>query len=248
VRFSKRERLTNSTDAKSRAADYIVRAMSMNNSSIKDFPKIPPGWGADPLSKFIQDTTDNTYATFQNLKQWYNRLKDIPATFDIAVQNMDRTPNWFASFFLIRSHAAYLAGVRLALSGQIPEAYMVSRGSLECALYGLYVARNPLIQETWLRRDEDELSRKRVREEFKAGNLFKLLELEDGRLRSIAGDLYERTIDYGGHPNQQALLCCGFSSVRQAFRNGCASCRRTTGGLAELRQGRRVAKMLPVDG
>lgn len=173
---------------------------------MKDFPKVPPGWGDDPLSKFIQGTTDNTYATFHNLKEWYNRLSDINASFGDATQNMDRAQDWFASFFLFRTHSAYLAGIRLALSGQVPEAYMVLRGALECALYGLYVARKPSVSEIWLRRDEDEVSRRKVRKEFKVANVFQVLELEDQKLRKIAGNLYERTIDYGGHPNQQAFL------------------------------------------
>ena len=173
---------------------------------MEDFPKVPPGWGDDPLSKFIQGTTDNTYATFDNLKEWYNRLSDINAFFGDATQNMDRAQDWFAAFFLFRAHSAYLAGLRLALSGQVPEAYMVLRGTLECALYGLYVARKPSVSEIWLRRDEDEVSRRKVRKEFKVANVFQVLELEDQKLRKIAGNLYERTIDYGGHPNQQAFL------------------------------------------
>jgi len=173
---------------------------------MKDFPKVPPGWGDDPLSKFIQGTTDNTYATFHNLKEWYNRLSDINVSFGDATQNMDRAQDWFASFFLFRAHSAYLAGIRLALSGQVPEAYMVLRGALECALYGLYVARKPSVSEIWLRRDEDEVSRRKVRKEFKVANVFQVLELEDQKLRKIAGNLYERTIDYGSHPNQQAFL------------------------------------------
>ena len=173
---------------------------------MEDFPKVPPGWGDDPLSKFIQGTTDNTYATFHNLKEWYNRLSDIHASFRDATQNMDRTQDWFASFFLFRAHSAYLAGIRLALSGQVPEAYMVLRGALECSLYGLYVARKPSVRETWLRRDEDDVTRRKVRQEFKVTNVFQVLELEDQKLRKIAGDLYDITIEYGGHPNQQAFL------------------------------------------
>lgn len=92
------------------------------------------------------------------------------------------------------------------MSGQVPEAYMVLRGALECALYGLYVARKPSVSEIWLRRDEDEVSRRKVRKEFKVANVFQVLELEDQKLRKIARNLYERTIDYGGHPNQQAFL------------------------------------------
>jgi len=173
--------------------------------------KVPPGWGDDPLSKFIQDTTENAYATFHNLKDWFNRLKGIHMAFSKAAENMNRTPDYITSFFLFRSHSAFLAGVKLALSGQVPEAYMVLRGSLECALYGLYVARKAAVREVWLRRDESEEAKRKVRREFKVGNLFEVLDTDDHKLREIAGTLYERTIDYGGHPNEQAF----FSVMKQ---------------------------------
>jgi hypothetical protein len=134
------------------------------------------------LSKFIQDTTENTYVTFDNLKEWYNRLKGIHEAFSKVAENMDRTRDFIASFFLFRSHSAYLAGVKLALSGQIPEAYMVLRGTLECALYGLYVARKASVREIWLRRDEDEEAKKKVRQEFKVGNILKMAFISLWRL------------------------------------------------------------------
>lgn len=178
----------------------------MKHDSIQDSQRIPPNWADDSLSKFIQDTIDNTYATFHNLKLPYNRLKDIHIVFGKIVDNIDNTPDWFATFFLVRSHSALLGAVRLALSGQVPEAYMVLRGCLENALYGFYVTRNPGSRETWLRRHDDEESKKKVRKEFKISSLLDLLEKEDDKLRNIASDLYERTIDYGGHPNERALL------------------------------------------
>jgi hypothetical protein len=178
----------------------------MENDPIKSSQRIPPNWTEDSLSKFIQDTIDNTYATFHNLKPPYNKLKDIHVVFYKIVDNTDNTPDWFSTFFLVRSHSALLGAVRLALSGQVPEAYMVLRGCLENALYGFYVARKPESRETWLRRHDDEDSKKRVKKEFKISNLIDLLEKEDDILRNIASNLYERTIDYGGHPNERALL------------------------------------------
>ena len=178
----------------------------MKHDSVQDSQRIPPNWADDSLSKFIQDTIDNTYATFHNLKPPYNRLKDIHIAFRKIVDNIENTPDWFATFFLVRSHSALLGAVRLALSGQVPEAYMVLRGCLENALYGFYVTRKAESRETWLRRHDNEESKKKVRKEFKISNLIDLLEKEDDRLRNIAKDLYERTIDYGGHPNERALL------------------------------------------
>ncbi len=89
---------------------------------------MPPGWGEDPLSAFIDNALHNTYATFHNLKPQYNLLKSIHQVFDTIVHNLARSPDWFAAFFLFRSHSAFLGGVRLALSGAIPESYMLQGG------------------------------------------------------------------------------------------------------------------------
>jgi len=91
----------------------------------------PPDWGQDPLSKFIKDAWHNTYATFANLKPQYTHLEAIHSAYQKIKDNLINTPEWFASFFLMRAHASYLGGVQLSFSGQIPEAYMVLRGCLE---------------------------------------------------------------------------------------------------------------------
>jgi len=168
--------------------------------------KAPPDWGEDKLSKYIKEAWHNTYATFANLRPQYNHIKEIHLNYQKIIDNLINTPDWFASFFLMRSHASYLGAVQLSLSGQIPETYMVLRGCLENSLYGLYVTKNPDTQEIWLKRDENDESKKKCRNEFSASNLFKCLETEDRKINNIAKNLYEMTIDYGAHPNERAFM------------------------------------------
>ena len=181
------------------------------NDPKRNEKKVPPEWGEDSLSEFIENAWHNTFATFHNLKSWYVLLRDTHLVFDSIAHNLDRTPDWFASFFLFRSHSAFLASVRLALSGQIPEAYMVLRGCLENAFYGLYLTRTPTSRETWLRRHDNEKCKRTVRREFKVQNLLNLLKSEDVKLHYVASGLYDRTIDLGGHPNEKAF----FSVMKQ---------------------------------
>lgn len=168
--------------------------------------KIPPDWGKDKLSKYIKGTWHNTYGTFVNLRPQYNYLKEIHLNYQKIIDNLINTSDWFALFFLIRSHASYLSGVQLSFSGQIPETYMVLRGCLENSLYGLYLTRNPDTQEIWLRRHADDESKKKCRNEFTASNLFKCLEKEDRNINNIAKNFYEMTIDYGAHSNVRAFM------------------------------------------
>lgn len=167
---------------------------------------IPPQWGKDPLSQFIKDAWYNTYATFGNLKPEFTRLTAIHRAFQKIIDNLLNTPEWFAGFFLMRAHSAYLAGARLSLSGQVNEAYIVLRGCLENSLYGLHISNNPDTREVWLCRHDDEDSKRKCKNEFTAGNVFKTLGLRDTKIHRIAKELYETTIDYGAHPNELGLL------------------------------------------
>ena len=166
----------------------------------------PPGWGDDKLSEFLETAHHNTFATFVKTKRIFIHLRDIDRVFRIAIDNLHNSPDWFIIFFFLRSHAAYLGAVRLAVAGQLPEAYMLLRGSIENALYGLYIYKNPKTKEVWLRRHESDASKKKAKSEFQIGPMLSLSESLDKKTGLIVRELYERTIDYGGHPNERAIL------------------------------------------
>lgn len=56
----------------------------------------------------------------------------------------------------------------------------------------------------------------RVREEFRVGRMLDLLEARDNDTGRAVRHLYERTIDFGAHPNERALL----TVLRQAREEG----------------------------
>lgn len=165
----------------------------------------PPDWGKDYLSEFIEMARNNTFASFSNLRPQYNILKNINDFYKYIIDNLINTPEWFSSFFLLKAHSAYLGSVRFALSGQCAETYLVLRGCLESAIYGVYLSRNKASQQIWLNRHNNEESFKRVKDEFKIVKLFKLLESIDPKIYKTTKILYDRTIDYGAHPNELAI-------------------------------------------
>ena len=107
---------------------------------------------------------------------------------------------------VLRAHSSFLSALRLAVSGQIPEAYMVLRGTLENSLYGFYISTRPELREIWLRRHDDAASMHAVRQEFRVGTIFERLALANAGIGDIAKALYESTIDSGAHPNERALM------------------------------------------
>jgi len=113
---------------------------------------IPNDWGKDSLSEFIEDAHHNTLATFANLKPEFAHLKNINDTFKKITENLLNIEKLIPGLFLLRSHASYLGAVRLAVSGQLPETFMVLRGCLENSLYALHIALIPETGEIWLQR------------------------------------------------------------------------------------------------
>jgi hypothetical protein len=166
----------------------------------------PSNWGADGLSKFIDLAQHNSFASFVNFRAQYQRLEDINQFYHTVIDYLTNTPELVAGLFLLRSHSAFLGAARLSLSGQIPEAFMVLRACLENGLYGLYISRRPTSAEIWLRRHESDSAKSRVRREFSGPNLWRVLENENRNIYETANGLYERTIDYGAHPNERALM------------------------------------------
>ena len=144
-------------------------------------------------------------ASSANLRPQYNALEVIDRLYCEMVENLNQSPEYVAGFFLIRTHCSFRAAARLSLSGQIAEAYMVLRGCLESALYGLYLAGDTSRQEIWFRRHDDGESLQRVREEFTIRKVLDHLRSIDGKTHKVAKQLYDQTIDYGAHPNERAV-------------------------------------------
>jgi len=168
-------------------------------------PGPPRSWGNDEVTAFIDNARLNSFASYANLRSEYAKLSEIDAIFRKLVESLLNTKDWFAAFFLLRAHSAFLAGTHLGMSGQTAETYASLRLCLENALYGLYLSQNPGSRATWLRRHKSEEARQRVKSEFTNQKLFGHLRALDGKEAVVAKHLYERCIDYGAHPNERAL-------------------------------------------
>ncbi len=169
-------------------------------------PKPPPEWAHDEITTFFDVARNNKYATFANFQDEIRRTIDIDTAYRKVIDGLNHAKDWFVGFFILRAHSNFLAACGLCWSGQIPECYAILRSCLENALYGLYLARNPNSRETWLRRHDSDDHKKKVKDEFKIGTMMNLAESIDKKEGEVAKLLYERTIDYGAHPNELALM------------------------------------------
>jgi len=180
----------------------LCRKVLIMNSNIPP----PPGWEDDDLAKFMDTARNNAYATFANLRLEYGRLSGIDAVFRKLIDNLHHTGQWFVGFFVLRAHSTFLGAAALAISGQIPEAYVLLRSCLENCLYGFHIYQNPSCGEVWLRRHDNEQAKRKVKTEFQIKNLLNTLKAISPFECEVMQALYERTIDMGAHPNERALM------------------------------------------
>jgi hypothetical protein len=181
-------------------------ALGGTMTKIQEDLKLPPKWAEDSLSDFIQASFQNALATFVHKKHAFNLLLDVDGVFKGISGNLDYTKTPLEPALLHRSHSAFLASCRLAMSGQATETFPQLRSCLEYALYALHINENPPLAEIWLRRHESNSSLKEVKRNFRHVDVMKTLVTRDAALHDILFELYERTIDFGGHPNERAVL------------------------------------------
>jgi hypothetical protein len=166
---------------------------------------VPEGWGKESLSTFIDLANRNTYGAFVHYNDWFTRLQGIDAAFGKFSANMLNVPAFYETFLFVRSHSSYRAAIRLASSGQVPEAFSLLRGCIEYALYGFYLNKFPAAIKTWSERDDNEAGKMKARKELTFGRLLSELDRSSIAVGKATRHLYELTIDAGAHPNRKTI-------------------------------------------
>jgi len=165
----------------------------------------PPNWAADLLTAYLDLTRQQQFATFVNFPTHFKKILDVDAVFVRFFDGLVDPESPSAAFFMLQTHAAYRAAAELSMSTQAAPAFAVMRQCLENSLYGLHIDRAPDALETWIKRDVDAAAKQKMKTEFTIGNLKKTLASADSNTHKIWSQLYDKTIDFGAHPNPAAL-------------------------------------------
>jgi hypothetical protein len=183
----------------------------------------PPPWDDDPLSTVLFHAARNERVSSLRFPDIYELFQRFHTTFNTVAENTanDQHDHLLpARFLLARAHAAFLASVRLAMSGQIVEVQMTLRGVIEAAWYALHIARDPQRPDRakiWLGRGKDKDATDRCRTEFSIGNVRATHEALDRETAANIQTLYNWTIDLGAHPNVLGALS-GMTRADQSDR------------------------------
>ena len=133
-----------------------------------NLPDPPQGWGEDEVTVFLDAARGNSFATFANLPQFFEHLVVVDSLFRKAIPQFTAPDDVVPGLLLLRCHGAYLAAIRLSISGQHPETYSVLRTCLEIALYANHMRAAPSLAEVWLKRSEG-LDERRAAEVLRSG-------------------------------------------------------------------------------
>lgn len=167
----------------------------------KPLPIPPPGWGSDPLTAYFDHAHMNRWATFVQEEKAFELLKRVNTWLDAHRDGLFKTQLEIPASLFMRAHLLFQTTCELATSGALYASMPIQRASLECAAYVLWLAKDPLALKIWLERDECSVTKKSARNHFTFGNTVKAIRRSDTGLAHIYSELYERTIDFGAHPN-----------------------------------------------
>ena len=91
------------------------------------------------------------------------------------------------------------------MAGQSPETFVLLRSCLEYSGYALLIHQEPNLDLVWLRRHNGDDALWKMRNAFTATRAKKSVQSTDPGLGDWYSDLYEKAIDFGGHPNPKGV-------------------------------------------
>ena len=167
----------------------------------------PPGWANDELTKFLQETHQQQYATFHNKKEAVGRLVTIDELFVRVSKNWLNPPSEVEAMLFVRCHAAFRAAAGEAMAGQAVECYRQCRGMLENAAYAVHIRRDPSLAKVWLNRHQDEAGMGASKKAFQHIAVGASVAAANQHAGMRFEELYQRTIDWGAQePDRRVML------------------------------------------
>ena len=166
------------------------------------------GWGQDLLTQNIEMAFCNIGVSFLKLKVHFELLKKANEIFNEADKLMSwkEQDGFIATSLFGRSIGCFLGAIRLSCSGQLPETWILLRACIENSLYAFYVIGNPTRASVWIDRHKDEVSKKKCKNIFRIGNIWSELQKKSPTISKEVKKFYEKTIDFGGHPNERSVF------------------------------------------
>jgi len=157
------------------------------------------------LEQYFDGTAANARATLGRYAEYVTTLRTLNEAYFTVLPAIGKGREGVAVFAGM-SHSAFLAGSRLAASGELLSANMALRGCVENAIYGFFLFHHPELKPVWMARHDNDESRAKIRREFTVGRMKSELREKDPHVADQFELVYEASIDFGAHPNAMAFI------------------------------------------
>jgi hypothetical protein len=160
----------------------------------------------DDLIPFLELVASNQKANIARFPEPYEIIRRINICFSTAGRNLVNPKPATVGILFLRCQYAYKTAAGMALSGQVCEAFVMMRSCLEYAGYGLIIFREPELERVFSSRHAASEDLRSHRKAFNPGAIKRVLDLSDSDLSNLFEKFYQRTIDFGAHPNPHATF------------------------------------------
>jgi hypothetical protein len=164
----------------------------------------PEQWTQGSLFPFIEECWSNSIAVVGNHNVVAARLSAVDSIFQETHQTLKPT-HWsqiVPALLMMRSMSAFRSAVMVGSSLPV-DSYPLQRSCLESAGYANLIATEHDLSRLWLCRDDDPAEFKR---RFTNRAVRDSIAAVDAPLAAIYQELYERSIEFGAHPNEKGVL------------------------------------------
>jgi hypothetical protein len=163
-------------------------------------------WTSDNLTQFLNQVHLNQKANVAKFAEPYRLIRRVNECLSIAGENLVNPKPVMTGVLFQRSQYAYKTAAGMALAGQVVETFVMLRSCLEYAGYALAIFNEPDLQVVFMSRHVSDDGMKAQKEKFRMSEIRQVIASFDAKLAELFQLFYERSIDFGGHPNPHATM------------------------------------------
>jgi hypothetical protein len=160
----------------------------------------------DNLVPFFDLVASNQKASIRNFPKQYELLRRVNICLSAPGQKLVNPKPFMCAILFLRCQYAYKAAAGMSLSGQAVEAFVMARSCLEYAGYALAIFNDPSLEPIFSNRHVSAADMEAQRQAFRISGIRDVIKSFDSKLEAIFTELYQRAIDFGGHPNPHATF------------------------------------------
>ena len=158
------------------------------------------------LQEFFDTLRSAQQANRAKFPVWYDIIERIDRCFVRVGKNLVKLQSPMTGAFLLRCQYAFKTAAGMAFAGQVVETFVMQRSVLEYAGYALLICKTPSLEGVFLGRHTSKKAMQAQSDAFTIGRVKVAVRRCDTTLADHFVDDYERSINFGGHPNPHAAL------------------------------------------